>query len=42
MGWPVSNWIKACDMILELKPESVVPGHGPITDAREVNAVKDI
>ena len=38
---PVSNWIKACDMILELKPESVVPGHGPITDARGVNAVKE-
>ena len=28
-------------MILELKPESVVPGHGPITDARGVNAVKE-
>lgn len=38
---PVSNWIKACDTILEMKPDLVVPGHGPITDARGVRAVRD-
>lgn len=37
---PVGNWIAACDRILDLKPEVIVPGHGPITDARGVEAVK--
>jgi glyoxylase-like metal-dependent hydrolase (beta-lactamase superfamily II) len=27
---PVSNWIAACDRILELRPTVVVPGHGPL------------
>jgi len=26
---PVSNWIAACDQILALSPEVIVPGHGP-------------
>jgi glyoxylase-like metal-dependent hydrolase (beta-lactamase superfamily II) len=38
---PVSNWIAACDRMLELGVETVVPGHGPITDARGVRGVKD-
>jgi len=38
---PVSNWIAACDRILELGVETIVPGHGPITDARGVRAVRD-
>lgn len=38
---PVGNWIAACERILELAPEQVVPGHGPITDARGVRAVRD-
>lgn len=29
---PVSNWIRACDRILALDVEAIVPGHGPITD----------
>ena len=37
---PVSNWIAACDRILAMDPELVVPGHGPITDRRGVLAVK--
>ncbi len=37
---PVGNWIAACDRILSLEPEVIVPGHGPITDARGVEAVK--
>lgn len=37
---PVGNWIAACDRILALSPEAIVPGHGPITDARGVEAVK--
>ncbi|MFW6094445.1 MAG: MBL fold metallo-hydrolase [Pseudomonadota bacterium] len=38
---PVGNWIAACDRILALNPEHVVPGHGPITDTRGVRAVRD-
>ncbi len=37
---PVGNWIAACDRILSLGVETVVPGHGPITDLRGVEAVK--
>jgi glyoxylase-like metal-dependent hydrolase (beta-lactamase superfamily II) len=29
---PVENWIAACQYLIELDPEVVVPGHGPITD----------
>jgi len=29
---PVQNWIDACDYMLGLDVETVVPGHGPITD----------
>jgi cyclase len=38
---PVGNWIAACEHILALAPEIVVPGHGPVTDARGVCAVRD-
>jgi len=37
---PVERWIDACDRILAMDVESVVPGHGPITDKRGVSAVK--
>lgn len=37
---PVGNWIKACQLMLDLDVESVVPGHGPVTDKRGVTAVK--
>ncbi len=33
---PVQNWIDACDYILGLDVETVVPGHGPITDKAAV------
>lgn len=29
---PVSNWLAACERILELEARTIVPGHGPITD----------
>jgi len=38
---PVSNWVKACDRILEMDAEVVVPGHGPITDEAGVRGVRD-
>ena len=38
---PVSNWLKACDAILALGADVIVPGHGPITDAAGVRRVQD-
>ncbi|HEX7776211.1 MAG TPA: MBL fold metallo-hydrolase [Parvibaculum sp.] len=38
---PVSNWIAACDRIMAMDVETVVPGHGPITDKKGVRAVRD-
>jgi cyclase len=38
---PVSNWLKACDLIIDRNPEVIVPGHGPITDVAGVQRVKD-
>jgi cyclase len=38
---PVGNWIAACERILAMDVETVVPGHGPITDKRGVAAVRD-
>ncbi len=37
---PVGNWTKACQLMLDLELETIVPGHGPITDKRGVAAVK--
>jgi glyoxylase-like metal-dependent hydrolase (beta-lactamase superfamily II) len=38
---PVGNWLRACDRILGMDVEIVVPGHGPVTDKRGVRAVRD-
>ena len=38
---PVANWITACDRIVDLSPAVIVPGHGPLTDAEGVRAVRD-
>ncbi len=38
---PTSNWIRACDLILSLDVETIVPGHGPITGKKGVAGVKD-
>ena len=37
---PISNWIRACDVILGWDVETIVPGHGPITDKQGVRALK--
>ena len=37
---PISNWIRACDQIISLDVDFIVPGHGPVTDKRGVKAVK--
>ena len=38
---PVNNWIAACDRILALNAQVIVPGHGPLTDAHGVREVRD-
>ena len=37
---PVENWIRAIDLILSLKAEVIVPGHGPIPTYDQVLALK--
>jgi glyoxylase-like metal-dependent hydrolase (beta-lactamase superfamily II) len=37
---PVERWIAACDRILSLEAEVVVPGHGPITNQDGVRQTK--
>lgn len=38
---PLSNWIAACDLMLGMDVDVVVPGHGPVTDKSGVVAVRD-
>ena len=38
---PVENWIEACKLIEELDVETIVPGHGPVTDKQGVARVRD-
>jgi glyoxylase-like metal-dependent hydrolase (beta-lactamase superfamily II) len=37
---PVSNWIAACDRILAMELEVIVPGHGPLADKGSVQELK--
>ncbi len=37
---PVGHWIKACDLILGWDAETIVPGHGPITDKNGIRQFK--
>lgn len=37
---PTRNWLNALDLILTLDVETIVPGHGPITDKRGVAELK--
>ena len=38
---PLSNWVAACDLMLALDVDTVVPGHGPLTDTAGIVAVRD-
>jgi glyoxylase-like metal-dependent hydrolase (beta-lactamase superfamily II) len=38
---PLSNWVAACDLMLGMDIETVVPGHGPLTDKAGIAAVRD-
>jgi 2-keto-4-pentenoate hydratase/2-oxohepta-3-ene-1,7-dioic acid hydratase in catechol pathway/glyoxylase-like metal-dependent hydrolase (beta-lactamase superfamily II) len=37
---PIANWIAACDAMIALDAPTVVPGHGPVTDADGIRAVR--
>ena len=37
---PLKNWVHACDYLLGLDVETIVPGHGPISDKAAVRAQK--
>jgi len=37
---PVDNWIRACDQVLAWDVETIVPGHGPVTDKDGVRRFK--
>lgn len=38
---PLSNWVTACDVMLALDVDTVVPGHGPVTDKSGIQQVRD-
>ncbi len=38
---PLSNWVAACDLMLELDVDTVVPGHGPVTDNDGIRSVRE-
>jgi len=37
---PIANWVAACEAMIALEAPTVVPGHGPITDADGIRAVR--
>jgi cyclase len=37
---PVAGWIAALDRVLELDPDTIVPGHGPLADADAVRRLR--
>jgi cyclase len=37
---PVSHWIEACDRILTMDPEVIVPGHGPLAGPADVRELR--
>ncbi len=38
---PLSNWVTACDLMLGMDIDTVVPGHGPLTDKGGIAQVRD-
>ena len=38
---PLSRWIDACDLMLSMDIDTVVPGHGPLTDKSGIAQVRD-
>ncbi len=38
---PLGNWVAACDLMLGMDIDVVVPGHGPLTDKAGIATVRD-
>lgn len=38
---PLQNWVAACDTMLSLDVEQVVPGHGPVVGKEGIAQVRD-
>lgn len=38
---PFTNWLAACDLLLGLDADTIVPGHGPVTTKKAVRDVRD-
>ncbi|MFK7918802.1 MAG: MBL fold metallo-hydrolase [Ilumatobacter sp.] len=38
---PLSNWVAACDLMLDMDVSTVIPGHGPMTDHAGIVAARD-
>lgn len=38
---PLSGWVEACDLMLDLDVHTVVPGHGPVTGKDGVREVRE-
>ena len=38
---PVANWIRACEAIIAMDVDVIVPGHGPVTDKAGVRRVAE-
>jgi cyclase len=38
---PLSNWVAACDRILAMDVDVIVPGHGPLADKAAVRELRD-
>ena len=39
--FPLSNWINACDKILAMDADIIVPGHGPVSTKKELQRQRD-
>ncbi|MES2042721.1 MAG: MBL fold metallo-hydrolase [Pseudomonadota bacterium] len=38
---PITNWIRACDLMLSWDVETIVPGHGPIAERADVRNFRE-
>ncbi|MGN9758142.1 MBL fold metallo-hydrolase [Streptomyces sp. SD31] len=38
---PFTNWLAACDLLLGLDADVIVPGHGPVTTKKAVRNIRD-
>jgi glyoxylase-like metal-dependent hydrolase (beta-lactamase superfamily II) len=38
---PIGNWLRACDALLAMQARTIVPGHGPVTDAGGVRDLRE-